>query len=87
MPAKIIDGKKIAKYYRDSIRQEVVQLKQDGIVPGLAVILAGDNPASKTYVRMKRKACEEMGIHSVMVEYGQDVTQNELLEKIHATKQ
>jgi methylenetetrahydrofolate dehydrogenase (NADP+) / methenyltetrahydrofolate cyclohydrolase len=82
MPAKIIDGKKIARHYRDSIAQEVQQLKSLGMVPGLAVVLVGDNSASHTYVRMKRKTCEEMGIHSVLVEYDNSVSEKELLEKI-----
>jgi methylenetetrahydrofolate dehydrogenase (NADP+) / methenyltetrahydrofolate cyclohydrolase len=82
MPAKLIDGKKIAHHYRNSITEEVKQLKQEGVVPGLAVILAGENPASQTYVRMKRRTCEEMGIHSVLVEYDDNVSQNELLGKI-----
>ena len=82
MPAKLIDGKQIAKYYRDSITEEVKQLKKEGQVPGLAVVLVGENPASKTYVKMKRKTCEEMGIHSVLVEYNNKVSENELLEKI-----
>jgi methylenetetrahydrofolate dehydrogenase (NADP+) / methenyltetrahydrofolate cyclohydrolase len=82
MPANIIDGKKIARYYRESISREVQQLKSIGTVPGLAVVLVGDNSASRTYVRMKRKACEEMGIHSVMVEYDDRVSEKELLEKI-----
>ncbi|EDL64559.1 bifunctional methylenetetrahydrofolate dehydrogenase/methenyltetrahydrofolate cyclohydrolase FolD [Bacillus sp. SG-1] len=82
MPAKLIDGKQIAKYFRDSITEEVKQLKKEGQVPGLAVVLVGENPASKTYVKMKRKTCEEMGIHSVLVEYNNKVSENELLEKI-----
>lgn len=83
MPAKLIDGKKIAQYYRESIAKEVQLLREDGMVPGLAVILVGKDSASQTYVRMKRKACQEMGIHSVLIEYGDDVSENELLERIH----
>ncbi|WP_113930890.1 bifunctional methylenetetrahydrofolate dehydrogenase/methenyltetrahydrofolate cyclohydrolase FolD [Bacillus sp. P14.5] len=82
MPAKLIDGKKIAQYYRDSISEEVQLLRQEGLVPGLAVILVGKDSASQTYVRMKRKTCQEMGIHSVLIEYGEEVSENELLEKI-----
>ncbi|MGD6966980.1 bifunctional methylenetetrahydrofolate dehydrogenase/methenyltetrahydrofolate cyclohydrolase FolD [Rossellomorea vietnamensis] len=83
MPAKLIDGKKIAQHYRESIAKEVQQLREDDIVPGLAVILAGEDSASQTYVRMKRKTCQEMGIHSVLIDYGDDVSENELLEKVH----
>jgi methylenetetrahydrofolate dehydrogenase (NADP+) / methenyltetrahydrofolate cyclohydrolase len=82
MPAKIIDGKKIAAHYRNSITEEVNQLQQKGLVPGLAVILVGENSASQTYVRMKRKTCEEMGIHSVLVEYSEQVSESVLLDKI-----
>ncbi|WP_456274090.1 bifunctional methylenetetrahydrofolate dehydrogenase/methenyltetrahydrofolate cyclohydrolase FolD [Bacillus sp. AK031] len=82
MPAKIIDGKKIARHYRDSISREVQHLKSLGLVPGLAVILVGNNSASHTYVKMKRRTCEEMGIHSVLVEYDDSVSEKELLEKI-----
>ncbi|TYS19079.1 bifunctional methylenetetrahydrofolate dehydrogenase/methenyltetrahydrofolate cyclohydrolase FolD [Rossellomorea vietnamensis] len=83
MPAKLIDGKKIAQHYRESIAKEVQQLREDDIVPGLAVILVGEDSASQTYVRMKRKTCQEMGIHSVLIDYGDDVSENELLEKVH----
>ncbi|MGD6805274.1 bifunctional methylenetetrahydrofolate dehydrogenase/methenyltetrahydrofolate cyclohydrolase FolD [Rossellomorea vietnamensis] len=82
MPAKLIDGKKIANHYRNSIAEEVKQLRKDGMVPGLAVILVGEDSASQTYVRMKRKTCQEMGIHSILIEYGNEVGENELLEKI-----
>ncbi|MGM0844302.1 MAG: bifunctional methylenetetrahydrofolate dehydrogenase/methenyltetrahydrofolate cyclohydrolase FolD [Bacillota bacterium] len=82
MPAKIIDGKKIAQYYRNSIAEEAKQLRKDGLIPGLAVILVGKDSASQTYVRMKRKTCEQLGIHSVLIEYSENVSEKELLEKI-----
>ncbi|WP_409251311.1 bifunctional methylenetetrahydrofolate dehydrogenase/methenyltetrahydrofolate cyclohydrolase FolD [Bacillus sp. SCS-153A] len=82
MPAKLIDGKQIAQHYRNSITEEVKQLTEQGLVPGLAVVLVGENPASKTYVKMKRRTCEEMGIHSVLIEYSDEVSERELLEKI-----
>ncbi|GAJ02426.1 unnamed protein product, partial [marine sediment metagenome] len=63
--AIIIDGKKIAQDVRNEIKEEVLQLKaKTGIVPGLAVILVGEDPASKIYVRMKGAACEEAGFLS-----------------------
>lgn len=62
--ATIIDGKSIASSIRGEIAVEVNRLKSKGITPGLAVILVGDNPASKVYVRMKEKACLDVGIHS-----------------------
>lgn len=65
MGAQIIDGKKIAAEVREEVRQEVAALRaRTGKVPGLAAVLVGDDPASATYVRSKRKACEETGIAS-----------------------
>ena len=65
MGARIIDGKKIAAEVREEVRQGVAELRQrTGRVPGLAAVLVGDDPASATYVRSKRKACEEAGITS-----------------------
>ncbi len=63
--AQIIDGKRIAKEIREEIREETARLREKtGAVPGLAVILAGDDPASGVYVRMKEKACREAGFAS-----------------------
>ncbi len=62
--AKIIDGKAIGQTVRDEVAREVSRLKETGVVPGLAVVRVGDNPASAIYVRNKRKACEQAGIHS-----------------------
>ncbi|MDI6775179.1 MAG: bifunctional methylenetetrahydrofolate dehydrogenase/methenyltetrahydrofolate cyclohydrolase FolD [Verrucomicrobiota bacterium] len=64
MTAKIIDGKQIARDIREELRREVAGLKQKGIVPGLGVILVGEDPASKSYVTAKEKACEEIGLYS-----------------------
>ena len=64
MTAKIIDGKQIAAEMRAELRTEVAALAKKGIVPGLGVILVGDDPASKSYVTAKQKACEEIGIYS-----------------------
>jgi len=62
--AKVIDGKKIAAEIRTEIAGEVKALKRRKITPGLAVVLVGDNPASQVYVRMKKKACADLGIAS-----------------------
>jgi methylenetetrahydrofolate dehydrogenase (NADP+)/methenyltetrahydrofolate cyclohydrolase len=63
--AKIIDGKLVAPEIREGIKKEVTELKQKhSLVPGLAVVLVGNDPASATYVRMKKKGCEELGINS-----------------------
>lgn len=64
MTAKIIDGKQVALDIRAELKQEIAQLKQKGIVPGLGVILVGEDPASNSYVTAKEKACEEIGIYS-----------------------
>lgn len=66
MGAAIIDGQAVADQMQTEIAQEVSALKARGVVPGLGVIMAGDNPASQQYVRMKRRACERVGIHSVV---------------------
>ena len=63
MTAKIIDGKAIAKTVREEWKEHVDDLKKIGITPGLAVIIVGDNPASRMYVNNKIKACEEVGLH------------------------
>ncbi|MEK3797712.1 bifunctional methylenetetrahydrofolate dehydrogenase/methenyltetrahydrofolate cyclohydrolase FolD [Peribacillus sp. FSL H8-0477] len=82
MTAKIIDGKEIAQSVRNELRLEVEQLKQDDITPGLAVILVGDNQASKTYVTNKQKACEEIGMYSVLIDYPETLSQEVLVAKI-----
>jgi methylenetetrahydrofolate dehydrogenase (NADP+)/methenyltetrahydrofolate cyclohydrolase len=64
MPATILDGKKMAEEMRAEIRTEVRRLKDAGVTPGLGVVLVGDDPASKSYVTAKEKACEEVGIYS-----------------------
>jgi methylenetetrahydrofolate dehydrogenase (NADP+)/methenyltetrahydrofolate cyclohydrolase len=64
MTAQIIDGKQVAADMRAELKAEVVKLKEQGIVPGLGVILVGEDPASKSYVTAKEKTCEEIGIYS-----------------------
>jgi methylenetetrahydrofolate dehydrogenase (NADP+)/methenyltetrahydrofolate cyclohydrolase len=64
MTAKIIDGKQVAAEMRAELKAEVAKLKEQGIVPGLAVVLVGEDPASKSYVTAKERACDEMGIYS-----------------------
>ncbi|MDP4085593.1 MAG: bifunctional methylenetetrahydrofolate dehydrogenase/methenyltetrahydrofolate cyclohydrolase FolD [Bacillota bacterium] len=82
MPAQIIDGKAIASKKRMEIANEVQKLKESGITPGLAVILVGDNHASRTYVSSKQKSCNELGMYSLLIEYPEHVTEEELLSKI-----
>jgi methylenetetrahydrofolate dehydrogenase (NADP+)/methenyltetrahydrofolate cyclohydrolase len=82
MPARILDGKALAAQVRARVKDEVARLAQRGIRPGLAVILAGDDPASRVYVRNKTRACEETGVHSQQIDYPASVTQEELIGRI-----
>lgn len=83
MSAKLIDGKAIAAQIRGRISQETQSLVENqGITPGLAVVLVGDDPASKIYVGMKKKACQEVGIYSQEHILSQDTSQEELLSLI-----
>lgn len=79
MTAKIIDGKALAAGFRQELKKKVEQLKTAGIFPGLAVILAGDDQASKIYVRNKQRVCEELGIKSWKYQLPEDVSQEELI--------
>jgi len=84
----IIDGKRIAQQIREELKTEVTQLKQQwGITPGLAAVLVGDNPASKVYVNMKAKACDEIGIFSEKIVLPQNTSQNNLTSIIHELNQ
>ena len=82
MTAKIIDGKDIAKTVREEWKVHVEELNKSGITPGLAVIIVGDNPASRVYVNNKIKACKEVGLHSEVHEMPKDTSEKDLLEKI-----
>ncbi|MBE3570297.1 MAG: bifunctional methylenetetrahydrofolate dehydrogenase/methenyltetrahydrofolate cyclohydrolase FolD [Bacillales bacterium] len=82
MAGNLMDGKAAAKEIRDRIKKEVDELQAQGVVPGLAVILVGDDPASHTYVRNKEKGCKEVGIHSEIYKYPASISEAELLEKI-----
>jgi len=80
--AKIIDGRQIAAQMREELKQRIAVLRQRGIQPGLAVILAGDDPASQSYVKSKAKACAEIGIYSVDNRLPAAVSEEELLSRI-----
>ncbi len=82
MSAEIIDGKQIAADIREELKTEVAALKERGIVPGLGVILVGEDPASKSYVSAKEKACEAIGIFSDDNRLPADTTQGQLLERV-----
>src|SRR6266850_2140582 len=84
MAARILDGKALAAAVRASVKETVARLAARGVRPGLAVILAGDNPASAVYVRNKARACEETGVRSEVHRYGADVTERALLDRVAA---
>jgi methylenetetrahydrofolate dehydrogenase (NADP+)/methenyltetrahydrofolate cyclohydrolase len=79
MTAQIIDGKAIAAKRRAQAAERVKELAELGVTPGLAVVIVGEDPASQVYVRMKEKACEEVGVYSEKHELPADTTQDELL--------
>lgn len=80
--ARLIEGRAVAeKVYRE-LRGQIAQLKSRGITPGLAVVLVGDNPASRAYVRSKDKMCRELGLHSLKLELPASTTQEELLARV-----
>jgi methylenetetrahydrofolate dehydrogenase (NADP+)/methenyltetrahydrofolate cyclohydrolase len=83
MSAKILDGNKIAAAIKAEVQEQVHKLAETGARPGLAVILAGHNPASEIYVRSKVKTCEEMSIYSEKLTPPDTVTTEELLESVH----
>ncbi|WP_340371701.1 bifunctional methylenetetrahydrofolate dehydrogenase/methenyltetrahydrofolate cyclohydrolase FolD [Peribacillus sp. FSL E2-0218] len=87
MSAQIINGKEIAEAVRQEISKEVQHLREKDMVPGLAVILVGDNQASQTYVRNKQKACEDVGMHSVLIKKPADLSQEELMQSINELNQ
>ncbi|MBE6717856.1 MAG: bifunctional methylenetetrahydrofolate dehydrogenase/methenyltetrahydrofolate cyclohydrolase FolD [Ruminococcaceae bacterium] len=82
--AKIIDGKAISAAIRQEISAEVEKIKQEkGVVPGLAVIIVGEDPASQVYVRNKKKDCDETGINSIVHALPENTTEEELLALVH----
>jgi methylenetetrahydrofolate dehydrogenase (NADP+)/methenyltetrahydrofolate cyclohydrolase len=83
----ILDGKKLSQKIKEEVKIEAQELKKQGITPGLAVILVGDDPASQVYVGMKAKSCKESGIYSAVHEFPETITQEELLETIERINQ
>jgi len=82
MAAKIIDGKTISEQIKEELTREIAELKKQGIVPGLAVVIVGEDPASKVYVGQKEKACNALGIYSEKHTLSEDTSQEELLEMV-----
>ncbi|MEW6450457.1 MAG: bifunctional methylenetetrahydrofolate dehydrogenase/methenyltetrahydrofolate cyclohydrolase FolD [Pseudomonadota bacterium] len=84
MTAKIIDGKAVSAAIRVELRERIAKLKSRGVVPGLAVIMVGGNPASAVYVRNKIRACEEVGIKSLRYDFAADARPEDVLDLITA---
>lgn len=84
MAAQIIDGKKIAATVQQELVERIQKLKEKGMTPGLAAVLVGENPASAIYVQSKVKKCQELGLFSETVRLPQDVSENTLLQRLHA---
>ena len=78
----LIDGRSVAEKVYVDLRREIADLKSKGVTPGIAVVLVGDNPASRTYVRSKDKMSRELGLHSVKLELPASTTQSELLARV-----
>ncbi|MCD6309977.1 MAG: bifunctional methylenetetrahydrofolate dehydrogenase/methenyltetrahydrofolate cyclohydrolase FolD [Candidatus Eremiobacteraeota bacterium] len=79
MSAEIISGKEVSREIKENLAKEVEDLKARGIIPGLAVVLVGDDPASQVYVRNKVRACEKVGIKSVVQRLPSDIPEEDLL--------
>ncbi|MDE2402804.1 MAG: bifunctional methylenetetrahydrofolate dehydrogenase/methenyltetrahydrofolate cyclohydrolase FolD [Burkholderiales bacterium] len=84
MTAQLIDGNALSKQLRAEVAIRAAKLTEQGITPGLAVILVGENPASQVYVRNKVKACQDAGLHSVLEKYPATMTETELLARVDA---
>ncbi len=87
MSAQLIDGVALAAKIREEVAERTAALVHKGIRPGLAVVLVGDNPASAVYVRNKVAACEKAGIASIKESYPADITEAQLLERVHVLNQ
>lgn len=82
MASRLISGTEISEQIYGELRARIAALKERGITPGLAVVLVGEDPASQTYVRMKGRKCEELGMHSVTITLPADTPEDVLLGKI-----
>jgi methylenetetrahydrofolate dehydrogenase (NADP+)/methenyltetrahydrofolate cyclohydrolase len=80
--SNLIDGRMIAEKVYVDLRAQTAELNSRGVAPGLAVVLVGDDPASRAYVRSKDKMSRELGLHSVKLELAADTTQDELLRRV-----
>jgi methylenetetrahydrofolate dehydrogenase (NADP+)/methenyltetrahydrofolate cyclohydrolase len=82
MTALLLNGKELAAKKREQLKKDVEVLASQNVVPGLAVILVGEDPASQSYVKAKQKACEQTGIHSVLIKKPNTISEEELLAEI-----
>ncbi len=87
MTAQLIDGNALSQTLRADVAQRAAALKAQGITPGLAVVLVGDNQASQVYVRNKVKSCQDNGLHSVLEKYDATMTEADLLARVEALNQ
>ncbi len=84
MTAQLIDGNALSRQLREDVALRAAALRARGVVPGLAVVLVGENPASQVYVRNKVKACQDGGLHSVLEQYPATLSEAELLARVDA---
>ena len=84
MSGVLINGKEIGQSIRNELVERIEKLKKQGIIPGLAVILVGNNAASKTYVSNKQKTCESLGMHSKLLSFESTLTERELIDTIQS---
>ena len=84
MSAILLDGKELSRISEESIKKKVQELSSQNIKPTIATILVGNDPASETYVKMKRNTCARVGMESIAVELSENTTTEELLEKIRS---
>ncbi len=84
MTAQLIDGNALSKTLRADVAVRAAALRARGVVPGLAVVLVGENPASQVYVRNKVKACEDNGLHSLLEKHPAELSESALLARVDA---
>jgi len=82
MTARIIDGKALSDSVKSEVAARVAELREQGVVPGLAVVLVGEDPASQVYVRNKAAACEKAGLHSRVIRLDAGITEEALLQQV-----
>ena len=79
---KLIDGKKQAKDIKEKLKKEISTLKEQGVIPGLAIILVGHDPASEIYVKNKIKTCDELGICTLLYRFTKESSEKEIIAQM-----